>query len=137
MTPNPAPSREDVLDAFAVESNHDRATVDRYLREYPQFADDLIELLHELGRVIDVSTAPLSAADQQLIAVSWQQIIAAGKTTATDLFAQLGVDDLWRAFTMVISVGSWDSIFIPRRRRVMILLWKDGRLSIAASRPDR
>jgi hypothetical protein len=118
MTPDPAPSREDVLDAFAVESRHDRATLDRYLRDYPQFAEDLIDLLHELSRAIDVSTAPLNAADQQLIAASWQQYVAARETRATDFFAQLGVAEL-RAIASRLDVPR-QVIAAFRERRIIV-----------------
>ena len=47
-----APSREDVLDAFAVEPNHERNTLERYLRDYPQYAAELVDLSRELSRVI-------------------------------------------------------------------------------------
>ncbi len=39
---------EDVLLAFAVEPAQDRATLERYLKLYPQYARDLIDLLNEL-----------------------------------------------------------------------------------------
>jgi hypothetical protein len=39
---------EDVLLAFAVEPLHDRTTLERYLKQYPQFAEDLVDLSHEL-----------------------------------------------------------------------------------------
>ena len=39
---------EDVLLAFSVEPVHDRATLERYLSHYPQFAEDLVDMSHEL-----------------------------------------------------------------------------------------
>lgn len=39
---------EDILFAFAVEPAQDRATLERYLKLYPQYAGDLIDLLNEL-----------------------------------------------------------------------------------------
>ena len=41
-------TRENVLYAFAIESNHNRATLDRYLKKYPQFTNELIDLSSEL-----------------------------------------------------------------------------------------
>ena len=118
MTPAPAPSREDVMDAFAVESRHDRATLDRYLRDYPQFAEDLVELLHDLSRAAEVSTAPLPAADQKLVAASWQQYVASGKTTAVDLFAPLGLDEL-RAVAAQLDVPR-QVLAAFRERRIIV-----------------
>lgn len=40
--------REDILLAFSVEPTHDKATIERYLRLYPQYAEDFIDLLGEL-----------------------------------------------------------------------------------------
>lgn len=39
---------EHVLLAFAVESSHDKSTLERYLSRYPQYATDLVDLLSEL-----------------------------------------------------------------------------------------
>lgn len=118
MMPNPAPSREDVLDAFAVESSHDRATLDRYLRDYPQFADDLVELLHELGRPIDISTAPLPTADQTLIAASWEQYSSSSDGNSADLFASLSVTEL-RAIAKRLDVPR-QVIAAFRERRIIV-----------------
>ena len=46
------PIEEDVLDAFAAEPSHDTATFARYLKDYPQFTDALIDLSRELSREI-------------------------------------------------------------------------------------
>lgn len=44
------PLEDDVLDAFAAEPNHDAATFQRYLKNYPQYAVALIDLSRELSR---------------------------------------------------------------------------------------
>lgn len=56
------PLEEDVLDAFAAEPSHDSATFQRYLRDYPQFADALVDLSRELSREI-VQEEPLSGRE--------------------------------------------------------------------------
>jgi hypothetical protein len=64
---------EDVLLAFAVEPVHDRATLERYLNHYPQFAEDLVDMSHELrvgGRGVSGSVeddATFQRALKQLI----------------------------------------------------------------------
>lgn len=40
-------SREQVLYEFALEDLQDNSIIDRYLEQYPEFAEDLLELLHE------------------------------------------------------------------------------------------
>jgi hypothetical protein len=47
-TAKPEVPLEDVLLAFSVEPFHDRATLERYLKHYPQFAEDLVDMSHEL-----------------------------------------------------------------------------------------
>lgn len=46
------PTEEEILDAFAVEPDHDDATIRRYLLAYPQYAESLIDLSRELSREI-------------------------------------------------------------------------------------
>lgn len=46
------PREEDVLDAFAAEPSHDAATFKRYLKDYPQYAEALVDLSRELSREI-------------------------------------------------------------------------------------
>jgi len=42
---------EDVLYAFSVEPKHDRQTLENYLLRYPELAEELIDLSHELRLV--------------------------------------------------------------------------------------
>lgn len=42
MDPN---DREAILYAFAIEPSHDRLTVERYLRQYPDMAEELIDIM--------------------------------------------------------------------------------------------
>lgn len=45
---------EDVLYAFSVEPKHDRQTLENYLRRYPELAEELIDLSHELRLVAEL-----------------------------------------------------------------------------------
>ena len=47
-------SAEDVLFAFSVEPKHDRQTLENYLRHYPELAEELIDLSHELRLVTEL-----------------------------------------------------------------------------------
>lgn len=78
---NPA-EKEDILYAFALEPNHDRATLERYLREYPDLAEELIDLMGELrlGRARRPSFAE-QAADTGAGA-AWQEFLACGPEEA-------------------------------------------------------
>ena len=84
-----------MLDAFAVESEPGRSTLERYLRLYPEYAGELVDLSRELSREVCDDTAPLSAADQALIDDAWTQHAAAMPAATVDPFAALTVDD-WR-----------------------------------------
>ena len=104
MSPADArPSRESVLDAFAVESELGRSTLERYLRLYPEYAGELVDLSRELSREASKDTAPLSATDQGLIDGAWTRHAAAMPASTVDPFAALTVDD-WRAVAQRLDV---------------------------------
>lgn len=95
MSPAPSkPSREDVLDAFAVESDTGRNTLERYLRDYPEFAAELVDLSRELSRVLVEDEEPLSAEDESLIKVAWQRHMEAASRAISDPLAALSVAEL-------------------------------------------
>lgn len=95
MTPNTSkPSREDVLDSFAVESDTGRDTLERYLRDYPEYAAELIDLSRELSRVLVEDEEPLSAEDQALIKVAWQQHMEAAPKVISDPLTALSAAEL-------------------------------------------
>jgi hypothetical protein len=105
---NPArerPSRESVLDAFAVEGEPGRSTLERYLRLYPEYAGELVDLSRELSREAcdDKVEAALSAVDQGLIDAAWSQHAAAMPATTADPFLALTVDD-WRTVAQRLDV---------------------------------
>ncbi|RWJ60438.1 MAG: hypothetical protein EOR33_28630 [Mesorhizobium sp.] len=111
------PSRESVLDAFAVESETDRSTLERYLRLYPEYAAELVDLSRELSREVFDDAAPLSAADQALIDAAWLRH-AAVSPAAADTFAALTVDD-WRAVARGLDVPR-QVVTALRERRVLL-----------------
>ena len=86
---DPRTSRlEDVLDAFTLEEAHAKATLDRYLTTYPQFAGELVDLSRELMQA-DPADDELSAADLAMIDAGWLKHAAAQPKTAADPFATL------------------------------------------------
>lgn len=113
------PSRESVLDAFAVESEPDRSTLERYLRLYPEYAAELVDLSRELSREAFDHVAPLSADDRALIDAAWSQHAKALPVTVSDPFAALTTDD-WRVVAHQLDVPR-QVITALRERRVSLL----------------
>lgn len=70
--------RETVLYEFSVEPIHDKATLERYLKLYPEIAADLLDLSFELQ--ISASQAPLQkeVADSRA-SEAWKKFIASGR----------------------------------------------------------
>ena len=89
-----APSREEVLDAFAVEPDHDRLTLERYLRDHPRYVTELVELSRELSRVVDEDENSLTAHEQALIESAWQSHVSLEMKVAEDPLADLSVPQL-------------------------------------------
>lgn len=113
------PSRESVLDAFAVEKEPSRSTLELYLRLYPEYARELVDLSRELSREVYDDTGPLSAVDQALIDAAWSQHAAAIPTATPDPFAALTVDD-WRAVARRLDVPR-QVVTTLRERRVSLV----------------
>jgi hypothetical protein len=90
MPDNSQPSREEVLYAFAVGANSGR-DLEQYLRNYPQYAAELIDLSHELSRDVCEDEMPLSDKDLALIDKAWLQHVAAVPKEIVDPFATLSV----------------------------------------------
>lgn len=91
MTPSASQPREDVLDAFAVEPDAGRATLERYLRNYPEYAAELVDLSRELSRGVCEDEEPLSTEDQALIDTAWRRHLEAAPKVVADPLAALSV----------------------------------------------
>lgn len=85
-------SCEDVLNAFAMETSHERPTLERYLRDYPQYAIELANLSHELSRAL-VEPAELSAKDTLAIDEAWK-VYSTSAGSYVNLFISLSVPQL-------------------------------------------
>lgn len=119
---NPArerPSRASVLDAFAVESEPGRSTLERYLRLYPEYAGELVDLSRELSREVCDDDAALSAAEQALIDAAWSQHAAAMPAPTADPFAALTVED-WRGVAQRLDVPR-QVVTALRERRISLV----------------
>lgn len=84
-----APTLKEVLGYFAAEENHDKATLDRYLREFPQYRTELIDAAFELNSPESEDTSPLSAADLQRIERYQKQFIKVSAPKAADLLSSI------------------------------------------------
>lgn len=95
MNPNAhQPSREDVLDAFAVEPSHGGEILERYLREYPHFSNELVDLSRELSRVPGGAERPMSLQEQAMVEAAWQQHMPIETKSAKDPLADVSVAKL-------------------------------------------
>lgn len=89
------PSREDVLDAFSVEPQVGRETLERYLQTYPDYATDLVDLSRELNRDLCDDQDPISAEDQERVDAAWRRYDAPPVLkVVADPFAALSTADL-------------------------------------------
>lgn len=97
MTDSHDDNVEEILLAFAVEHEHNNATLERYLRQYPQLTDQLIDLSLDLRlqRATEEATAP---ADEQWIEASLAalRVILPVQMSAevTDPFANVSSQEL-------------------------------------------
>jgi hypothetical protein len=83
---------EGVLEDFAAEPTHDKAILEQYIREYPQFAIELIDLSRNLLRTENVDPSPLTANETALVDAAWRSQVAATHPEArADPFAALDV----------------------------------------------
>lgn len=67
------PSCDDVLEAFGCEPETGKATLEKYLRDYPEYADALLDFAMESSREDVVRKEPLTARERALIETSWKK----------------------------------------------------------------
>lgn len=90
----PKLSCDQVLELFAMEPDSGGQTLQRYLREYPEYATQLVDLSQEIFRFSIQDESPLSVEDQMRIDTAWSRIQSAPSKVATDPFAELSVPKL-------------------------------------------
>jgi hypothetical protein len=86
-------SCEDVLHAFALETSHDRPMLERYLRDYSQYAIELAHLSHEISRATS-APAQLSAKDRLAIDEAWKVYSCSSAAGYVNVFSNLSVPQL-------------------------------------------
>ena len=88
------PSLEEVLDSYSVEGDAGGRTLQRYLRDYPEYTAELVDLSRELSRFPAERNEPLSGGDQARIDNAWKQQVARAPSSTTDILAALSVAEL-------------------------------------------
>ncbi|MGH8061040.1 MAG: hypothetical protein ACREO7_03380 [Pseudoxanthomonas sp.] len=82
-------SLEEVLDSFAMEPNPSRDVLGRYLTDYPQFAEELVDLSHEIFRISLVQERTITSQDNSRISSAWSVLQASIGKPVPDPLANL------------------------------------------------
>lgn len=120
-------SAEDVLFAFSVEPRHDRETLERYLKRYPQLADDLLDLSHELRISASLGATDVLAEDEASVQAAWQQYAAIAPQAAPSA----SVATLFDRFKGTAFAALAEALLIPRS----VLVALRDRLVVPSSIP--
>lgn len=94
MTLDPPPSKEDVLDALAVEPDIDRQIIERYLSDYPDYAEEIVDLAAELTMADTNDPVSLSPDEEALIDRAWNKFTKSSATVELNPFANFAAIDL-------------------------------------------
>lgn len=110
MTSNrPAVSLDDVLEQFMMEEAQEAATLERYVRDYPHFALQLIDLSRLIATGDEAEDdRPLSATDQSRIDAAWITHKAAAPAPSYD-------DDPFATLTGANGKAMADRLAVPRQ----------------------
>ncbi|MBI1256530.1 MAG: hypothetical protein GC204_03575 [Chloroflexi bacterium] len=109
------PSEDDVLQAFAVEPNHDQSTLERYLAAYPSYAGGILDLARELLRDMPDSDFELSAVDVAAVDAAWLKHSSVAAAVARSL----------ADITVAEQRAAAAALGLPRQ---VITAFKDGRV---------
>lgn len=82
-------SLEEVLDSFAMEPNPSRDVLGRYVIDYPQFAEELVDLSHEIFRISLAQERTLTSQDNSRISSAWSVLQASIRKPVPDPLANL------------------------------------------------
>ena len=89
---NKQTARDDILGAFSVEPSHDRETLERYLREYPEHTSALVDLAQQIDLICNSKSTELDAEDDALINAAWKKHELAFRHASADLLSSLTVE---------------------------------------------
>jgi len=91
---SPQASLEEVLESFSIEHDVGKATLQKYLADFPEYANDLIDLSREIARISIEDEAPLSESQSRLINFATTRIQNSPGKTAEDPFARLSAQEM-------------------------------------------
>lgn len=80
---------EEVLEAFALESANDRATLERYLRNHPAYVAELVDMSRELSREPLAETPVPTPEEEELIEAGWNRVSKAASAPITNPFSSV------------------------------------------------
>jgi hypothetical protein len=83
MNTNSDEMRDEVLYAFSVEPNKDSVTLEKYLREYPQYKEELIDLSIEIFANPNQDFSPVSEGDSKEAELVWERFQSSLTTETT------------------------------------------------------
>lgn len=115
-------SAEDVFFAFSIEPQHDKQTLERYLKSYPQFADELVDLSHELRIAASFGPGGVPLEDEASVQAAWRQYSAIVPPSAATSPAEVMFDRFkGKAFiTLAESLKVPRSVLVALRDRLII-----------------
>lgn len=90
------PPCDDVLEAFALDSVAGKPNLEKYLRNYPEYAEAILDFATELSREDVVRKEPLSERENALIEKSWKKHVKAAPKPVADPFAGVSPAELGR-----------------------------------------
>ncbi|ADU68338.1 hypothetical protein [Pantoea sp. At-9b] len=91
---SPQASLEEVLESFSIEHDVGKATLQKYLAAFPEYANDLIDLSREIARISIEDEAPLSESERRIINSAVTRIQNSPGKTAVDPFANLSAQEM-------------------------------------------
>lgn len=95
------PPFDDVLEAFALEPDTGKATLERYLRDYPEYSEAILDFATEIAKGDVVRNEPFSARELALIETGWEKHVKAAPKLIADPFAILSGVELGKIAAML------------------------------------
>ncbi|MEO1528553.1 MAG: hypothetical protein AAFX06_24290 [Planctomycetota bacterium] len=81
---NMKPDLDAVVEAFMMEEDTGRKSLERYLQLYPQFAVELLDVAREISAIPDHGGGTVSDTDERVISAAWKRHVETVPGGATD-----------------------------------------------------